>query len=259
MPGEPFHQLCDWRPDQVDTTLDIRRKNAPTATSIETKAQLLLATWLSPSFPIGAFSYSNGLETAIANGTIGEALAVEDWARLLIERGSGWSDTVLLAEAWRSASERDDTRLAEAAELAVAMAPSRERHLETINLGAAFLKAVMAGWPQVGLLCTSGAFAVGPAYPIAVGLAAGAHSVPLPATLALFLNAFAANLISVAVRLVPLGQSDGLSVLSALQPMIVATAECASESSLDDLGSAALLSDIASMRHETLYSRVFRS
>jgi len=222
------------------------------------RAQLLLATWLSPGFPVGAFSYSNGLETAIADGRIADAAALEDWVRLLVDNGSGWCDAVLLAEAWRATDERDEARLAAAAELAAAMAPSRERRMETLDLGAAFVKAVLAGWPsdlRQRLAGTGDPLA----YPVVVGAASAAHGIPLAPTLAQFLNAFAANLISVAVRLVPLGQTEGIGALSRLQPAILTAGERASVSTLDDLGSAALSSDIASMRHETLYSRVFRS
>jgi urease accessory protein len=223
------------------------------------RADLLLATWLSPTFPVGAFSYSHGLETAIADGRISGAAALEDWVGVLIEHGSGWCDAVLLAEAWHAASERDDARFAAVGDLAAAMAPSRERQAETINLGAAFLKAVLAGWPHELLHRLSGSDGDRLPYPVAVGAAAAAHGIPLTPTLGQFLNAFATNLISVAVRLVPLGQTDGLAALSRLQPMILATADRAAASTLDDLGSAAVSSDIASMRHETLYSRVFRS
>jgi urease accessory protein len=223
------------------------------------RARLLLATWLSPAFPVGAFSYSHGLETAIADGRIADAAALEDWVRLLVERGSGWCDAVLLAEAWRAAAARDDARFAGAAELAAAMSPSRERQAETHGLGTAFLKAVLAGWPNDSLLCLEKLSNGTLAYPVAVGAVAAAHDVPLAPALAQFLNAFAANLISVAVRLVPLGQTDGLGALSRLQPAILSTADRAAQSTLDDLGSAAVSSDIASMRHETLHSRVFRS
>jgi urease accessory protein len=232
--------------------------SSPAKTPLSEREQLLLATWLSPAFPIGAFSYSHGVESVIADGTIADASSLEDWIGFLIERGSGWCDAVLLAEAWRAVSAEDEERFAEVAELASALAPSRERQLETMNLGTAFLLAVSAGWPNK-LIDRFKGLDVPVAYPVAVGLAAAAHEIPLLSTLAGFLNSFAGNLISVAVRLVPLGQSEGLTVLARLQPLALATAERAVGSSLDDLGSAAILSDIASMRHETLHSRVFRS
>ncbi|MHA1560017.1 MAG: urease accessory protein UreF, partial [Alphaproteobacteria bacterium] len=217
---------------------------------------VVLSTWLSPAFPIGSFSYSHGLETAIVAGVIKDATTLHDWIGMTLEHGSGWCDAVFLAEAWRAGSAEDLGGLAKVAETAIAMAPAAERLLETRGLGAAFLEAVSAGWPHA-LLGQLAAIDPSPAYPIAVGAAAAAHNIPIDLTLAGFLYGFAANLISVAVRLVPLGQSNGLFVLSQLQPLILEMASRANHSSLDDLGSAAILSDFAAMRHETLQSRVF--
>lgn len=220
---------------------------------------LLLATWLSAAFPIGAFSYSHGLETAIAQGRLRTAEDVESWIAALLTDGSGWGDAVLLAEAWRAAGSGDLGRIRRAAELGVAMSPSAERQLETTALGEAFRKAVLAGWPSPALCHTLAAAGDAPPYPVAVGICAAAHELPLSDTLALSLNAFVSTLVSVSVRFAPLGQTAGLRIHAALQPLVVATAARAALSTLDDLGSAAILSDIASMRHETLYSRIYRS
>ncbi|MGD9737925.1 MAG: urease accessory protein UreF [Bauldia sp.] len=226
---------------------------------VHSRSALNLATWLSPAFPTGAFSYSHGLETAIADGRLRTPEEVEAWIAALLTNGSGWGDAVLLAEAWRAAADGDFGRIRRAAELGTAMSPSAERQRETTALGEAFLKAVMAGWPSSALSGAMAAAGEAMPYPVAVGVAAAAHDLPLGDTLALSLNAFVSTLVSVAVRLVPLGQSAGLRIQAALQPLILATAVRAERSTLDDLGSAAILSDIASMRHETLYSRVFRS
>ena len=219
-------------------------------TTMITDAQLLrLQTWLSPAFPVGAFGYSHGLETVIAAGTIARADTLGVWIAGLIEFGSGWTDAVLFAAAWRAAGE--PARLAEIAELAEALSPSLERRRESLGQGEAFL--IAAGtWGEPPL---NGAIA----YPVAVGAVCGAAGIPLQASLAAFLHAFAANLTSVAVRLVPLGQTQGVAVIAALEPLLLATAERAAASSLDSLGAATLLSDIASMRHETLASRIFIS
>lgn len=226
---------------------------------VHSRSALNLTTWLSPAFPTGAFSYSHGLETAIADGRLRTPEEVEAWIAALLTNGSGWNDAVLLAEAWRAASAADPDRITGVAELGTAMSPSAERQRETMALGEAFLKAVMAGWPSSALSGAMAAAGEAMPYPVAVGVAAAAHDLPLGDTLALSLNAFVSTLVSVAVRLVPLGQSAGLRIQAALQPLILATAARAERSTLDDLGSAAILSDIASMRHETLYSRVFRS
>src|SRR5450432_2279451 len=215
---------------------------------MSSEAHLLkLMTWLSPAFPVGAFSYSHGLETVIRDGTVADADTLSAWIAGLIEHGSGWTDAVLFKAAW----EADAAGLAEVAELAQALAPSLERRRETLGQGEAFLIAARAwGPPRL-----SGAVA----YPVAVGAIAAAANIPLETALTAWLHAFAANLVSAAVRAVPLGQTDGVAVIAELEPVILAAAARAAASSLDDLGSAALLSDIPAMRHETLGVRLFIS
>jgi urease accessory protein len=216
------------------------------------QTQLLrLLSWLSPAFPVGAFAYSHGLEQAINDGAVTDRAGLIDWLTDLLERGSGWNDAVLLAEAWRTA---DSDGCAGAAELAVAMAGSRERHMETTLQGEAFVAAV-AAWTPIG----RGNRQQDLPYPVAVGLAAARGGVGLDAALAAYLHAFTANLVQAALRLVPLGQGDGVATLAAMEPVILDRAARAALSTLDDLGGCAVLSDIASMKHEILYSRVFRS
>lgn len=228
------------------------RITATTMADAPASATLLrLMSWLSPAFPVGAFAYSHGLEQAIHAGTIKDRATLVDWLTDLLERGSGWNDAVLLAEAWRTADTDDGTA---AAELSEAMAGARERHLETTLQGAAFLEAVGA-WAPV---------APRPAgetvpYPIAAGLAAARHAIALGPALIAYLHAFASNLIQVAVRLVPLGQSQGVAALAAMEDVITNIARRAAGSTLDDLGSCTIVSEIMSMQHETLYSRMFRS
>jgi urease accessory protein len=218
-------------------------------------ALLRLLSWLSPAFPVGAFAYSHGLEQAIHNGLIRDRVALIDWLTDLLERGSGWNDAVLLAEAWRIASKGGDC--SEITELAEALAGSRERHLETTLQGEAFADAV-AAWDLSKSHQTLGRFDPH-AYPVAVAAAAVRHGIPLHDTLTAYLHAFASNLIQASVRLVPLGQRDGVAALAALDPVILAVAEKAGASSLDDLGSCTVISDIMAMQHESKYSRVFRS
>jgi urease accessory protein len=227
---------------------------------LATPALLKLMTFLSPAFPVGAFSYSHGVEWLIDRGDIRTADALASWIAELLARGSLWNDAVLFVSAYRGAHRAvqlgANAELLEVAELAEALAGSRERHVEAMAQGRAFLEAVAAAWPCaiVDSLAKEGA-----AYPVAVGAFAAAHDVALEAALPAYLNAFVANLVSVGVRLVPLGQSAGLQILASQHPLIATTAHRAEACSLDDLGSAAVLSDIASMRHETQYSRVFRT
>lgn len=216
-----------------------------------TEARLLrLLTWLSPAFPVGAFGYSHGLETAIREGAVTDARELSGWIAALLEHGSGWTDAVLARAAWTAVTAEDHTALDEIAELAEALAPSLERRREAMAQGEAFLTAV-AAWQPPPILNAP--------YSVAVGAAAGAAGIPLEPALTAWLHAFAANLVSVAVRAIPLGQSDAVAVIAGLEGVILRTATRASASTLDDLGAAAILSDIASMRHETLNGRLFVS
>jgi urease accessory protein len=213
-------------------------------------ALLRLLTWLSPAFPVGAFAYSHGLERAIHDGLIHDRPTLTEWLEDLGRHGSAWNDAVLLAQSWHTAP--GDSR--GIADLAEAMAGSRERHMETMLQGGAFLAAA-AAWPHPMLPEPDRDIP----YPVAVGLAARAHGVPLELALTAYLHAFAANLVQAALRLVPLGQKDGVAVMAALERPLIAIAARATRSTLDDLGSSTLMSDITAMQHETQYSRVFRS
>ncbi|HBK05823.1 MAG TPA: urease accessory protein UreF, partial [Acetobacteraceae bacterium] len=144
-----------------------------------------------------------------------------------------------------------DGRLTDLAELAYATASGRERQSESLDQGKAFMLAA-APW---GVPAAPERIP----YPVAVGLVAGAHLVPEDATAVAYVQAVASNLISAAVRLVPLGQTAGLRVLAALEPVIRATAAATKDATLDDLGGCAFRSDLAAMRHETQYTRLFRS
>lgn len=222
-------------------------------TMIENLSLLRLMTWLSPAFPVGAFSYSHGIEHAIDRGLIHDRQGLEDWLTDLIEQGSGWNDAVLFVQSHRLALSGDET-FAELSDLAEALAGSRERHMETMLQGEAFLSSARA-WPHPDLERLPRQIAS----PVAVGAVSAMHGIDLEAALCAYLHGFISNLIQGAVRLVPLGQRDGVAVLGALEDQILSCAAKASISSLDDLGTCSILSDIMAMRHETQYSRVFRS
>src|ERR1700737_4592752 len=225
----------------------------------EAAALYRLMTWLSPSFPVGAFSYSSGIEWAAEAGDIGDAASLRDWLAAMLAEGSGVFDGVFLAQAHRAASARDDGGLRDVAELAAAFVPSRERHLETSAQGRAFVDIARAAWNCDGLdqlISWCDGIIV---YPVAVGVVSAAHAIPLASTMHAFLHALTSHWISAGARLIPLGQTDSQRVLALLEPVVVATASRALDASLDDLGSATFRADLASMRHETQYTRLFRS
>lgn len=211
-----------------------------------------LMTWLSPAFPVGAFSYSHGLEHAVHDWLIVDAGTLADWIETLLIAGAGWNDSVLLAESWRRADAGGD--LQEIAELAEALAGSKERHMETMLQGEAFLTAA-AAWPHPVL----GHLPASCAYPVAVGAVAGAHGIAPADSLAAWLNAFANNLVQAAIRLSVIGQTGAVAVIAGLEDTCLRTARRAEQSTLDDLGSATMIAEITAMRHETQTTRLFRS
>ena len=231
-----------------------------TATRMTIDAGALpLLVWLSPAFPVGAFAYSHGLEWAVEAGDVRDAATLRNWISDLLAHGAARNDAVLLACAHRAAGAGDGAALAETAELALALQPSRERRLEAGGQGTAFLSMARAAWPCAALDHLAALAEGDVAYPVAVGVAAAGNGVPLAATLDAFELAFVANQVSAAVRLGPIGQTDGQRVIAALVPAVRATAASARAATLDDLGGAAFRSDLASMRHETQYTRLFRS
>jgi urease accessory protein len=228
-------------------------------TEAEGAALYRLMTWLSPAFPVGAFSYSSGIEWAVEAGDITDAASLRDWLAAMLSGGSGLCDAVFLAQAHRAASAQDEVSLREIAELAAAFVPSRERQLETSTQGRAFIEIARSAWACDGLDGMVAACGSSMVYPVAVGLVSAGHAVPLEPTLHAFLHAVVSNWISAGARLVPLGQTDSQRILAGLEADVAATAKRALDASLDDLGSATFRADLAGMRHETQYTRLFRS
>lgn len=218
-----------------------------------------LMIWLSPAFPVGAFAYSHGLEWAFEAGDLHDAASLRDWLDALVSHGSLRNDLILFAVAYRAVRRGEDAALREAAELGLALAGSAERRLETVTQGNAFVAALQAAWPCAAVERLPDIWSQDVAYPIAVALAAAGHDLPLPTSLEAYGLAFVANLVSAAVRLGVVGQTDGQRITAALVPALHDAAEAAGSATLDDLGSCAFRSDIASLRHETQYSRLFRS
>lgn len=218
-----------------------------------------LQTWFSPSFPVGAFSYSHGLEWVVETGEIKDVNSLVDWVEGVMRYGSGRADAILLCAAWRATKTLAWSELREIADLAAALQPTSERRLESLGQGTAFHTAIMAAWPNTVLEQFRKACPDELAVPVAVGAAGAAHDLPLNALLIAFLQGFCANLISAGVRLIPLGQSDGLRVTSRLEPVVADISQQAMNCGIEDIGSSTILTDIASMCHELQYTRLFRS
>ena len=217
-----------------------------------------LTSWLSPSFPVGAYAYSHGLEHAVESGAVAATPGLQDWLRDILLHGSCQVDGVLFRNAWKAARNRDASRLRELAEIAAAFRGTRELSLESAAQGEAFLDAVKRAWtagPPV--LFTDGDARV--SYCVAVGSVCGAHGIPLGPALQTYIQAFAANLVSAGVRLIPLGQSDGQNVLARLEPVVLEAARRCMATELEDMGTMTPMVDWSSMMHETQHTRLFRS
>ncbi len=215
-----------------------------TFTIMRTDQLLTLVQWLSPSYPVGAFSYSHGLEWAVDARQVTDRETLKAWLETVLRHGAGQSDALFLCAAYGV----DDATEVDA--IARAFAPSAERLRETVLQGEAFCRATRDIW---------GVDMPAMIYPVAVGHAARVHGLPLDQTLQVFLHAFISNLAAAGMRLVPLGQTDGQIVIKTLAATCIDVADRAMDGSLEDLSSTAFLSDIASMKHETQYSRIFRT
>ncbi|AUQ55991.1 urease accessory protein UreF [Phaeobacter inhibens] len=218
-----------------------------------TDAQLLtLAQWFSPGYPVGAFSYSHGLEWAMTADAVSTAAELKDWIATVLRDGSGWSDALFLTAAYHAPNTDAVTQIDAQCR---AYAPSLERLRETDLQGAAFCQITRSVW----LKTDQNGIPAKLTYPVAVGFAAICCSMPLQATIALYLQAFAANLVAAGQRLAPIGQSEAQACLHALAPLCQDIAEQTNEGDLGQLSSTSFLVDIAAMKHETQHSRIFRT
>ena len=218
-----------------------------------------LTVWLSPAFPVGAFAYSHGLEWAAEKVWVRDRATLSDWLRDLLEHGAPHNDLILLAASARAMVCRDWSDIASTNELALALQPAAERHLETVAQGNAFLQAINAAWVFPDSARATQVLAPDAAYPVVVGVVCAAHGIATPAALSAFALAFVSNQVSAAIRLSIIGQTDGQRVIAELMPVIAVTAARAAQSTLDDLGGCALRADVAALAHETQYTRLFRS
>jgi urease accessory protein len=219
-----------------------------------------LLAWLSPAYPIGAFSYSHGIETAVEEGFIKDRAGLVAWLESVLLGGTGAVDGALFVAAWRAATATDWRAFDAIAERATAWRGTSEMALESRQQGGSFLSITRNAWPHPALDAAHERLAGELALPVAVALASAAHGIALDQALGGYLHAFTANLISAALRTVPLGQSDGQLALAALEPAVdAATRRAIVVDSLDDVGTSTPLLDWCSLKHETQYTRLFRS
>ncbi|MEE1658287.1 urease accessory protein UreF [Microvirga sp. CF3062] len=216
---------------------------------------LPLFAWLSPSYPVGCYAYSHTLEWAVEAGDVRNEETLIAWLIDQMTLGFGRNDALLLSHAYRAVEAEDEAALTTVNELALALSPSAELYLETSQQGRSFLDATLAAWPAPGLPALEGEVA----FPVAIGMAAAAHDVPLPLTLSAYLFGLVQTLVSAAIRLAPIGQTAGIRVCATLAKTVQEVAQEAKGLSLDDVGGATFRADLGSFHHENQYTRLFRS
>jgi urease accessory protein len=225
-------------------------------------ALLRLQSWLSSTFPVGSYSYSHGLEWAVEAGYVDDCKSLVDWLEADLRYGSGRNEAIFFSEAWRCAAEDNRAKLLEVAELAAAFRGTAEFALESSQQGAACLMTLNQVWSDPLLVWLSETFRerqVQPAIAVVLGVRSARQDLPLWLSLPAFLQSYTANLVSAGVRLIPLGQTDGQLAIAALEETVLLAGEQAEKATIEDLGSAGFMVDLASMSHETQYTRLFRS
>jgi urease accessory protein len=226
------------------------------------RSLIRLQSWLSPAFPIGSYSYSHGLESAIESRQIQDRRSLVDWLDADLRYGSTRNDAIFFSEAWRCAAAGHRTQLVEIAELSAAFRGTSEFALEASQQGTSCLGTLREVWPDPAIDWLSEVLrlrCIQPVLPVVVAVRSASEGLPAGVALRAFLHGFVGNLVTAGVRLIPLGQTDGQRAIAELEDAVLDASERAMTATIDDLGSAALMVDLASMSHETQYTRLFRS
>lgn len=233
--------VAPWR-ITTDQTMNDSHKSDPL-----TLSYLTLTQWFSPSFPLGSFAYSHGLEVAISEGKVTCATTLESWLKMTLMRGAGRVDSAILSLVLSGENAED------MADFARAIAGTKERWEETFEQGRAFARTLNT------MQDTRFSSLPNAALPVVVGLAARGLEMPKKTVISLYLSSFTSNLVSAAVRFVPLGQSEGQKTLAALHPVIETVANAALNATFEDLTTSSFAADLDAARHEDMEVRIFKS
>jgi urease accessory protein len=225
-------------------------------------ALLRLQSWLSPAFPTGSYSYSHGLEWAVEAGYIKDRETLVDWLEADLCYGSVRNEAIFFCEAWCSARDNDFAKLLEIAELAAAFRGTSEFALESSQQASACRATLRRVWPN-RLLDSLSQLLLEREVPFVLSVILGVRSaredVPISLALPAFLQSYVANSVTAGVRLIPLGQTDGQLAIAELEEAVLKVSARARNATMEDLGSAAFMVDLASVAHQTQYTRLFRS
>jgi urease accessory protein len=252
----------------IPTTTTIRMKDTitamTTATAIRTDvpataldaASLLDLIWLaSPALPVGGFSYSEGLEAAVEWAGVKDEASAALWLVDQLHLTFARADLAVLAQAVPAWRANDRERLTHLTAWVLATRESAELRLQTEQMGRSFVE-----WLKLRHADAASCFAGLPAtYPVAFAFAVSRTGAPVRDAALAFAFGWAENMVAAAVRAVPLGQSAGQRILARLAADIPAAVDTAIALADDARQAFSPRLAILSARHETQYSRLFRS
>jgi urease accessory protein len=219
-----------------------------------------LMAWFSPGFPVGGFAYSHGLETAIDNRIIDNKSSLTEWLKGALFFGSPNNDAIILKEIYEATIREDYKALKDVSSLALTLNVAQELTDESIVQGNAFWRIIKTAWPHSDFISIQKQLPKNTiVYPVAVAIAAAKHNIPVLASLLAYLQAFVMNGVSAGIRLGLIGQTDGQVIIKELQSSVFKSANQSIVSSIDSLGTATLMIDLMSIKHETQTTRLFRS
>ena len=202
----------------------------------------ILHTWFSPSFPIGSYSFSHGLESMIENKLIKDKQEINDYIKSILYHGTCKNEIILIKFAYKGLELND---------FALSLCSSKERKIETLAMGNNFRKILKDSW-QYELPENT-------AYPVAIGIAANFFKLPLKLTVISFLQSFISNLINICVKHIPIGQKIGQDCLINSFALIREVVKKNESCTLDDIGGICFNSDIHSIKHENLKTRIYKT
>ena len=213
---------------------------------------LKLLTWNNQSFPIGSYCFSSGLEFAVESKLIQSGKDLQYWLNDLLKYGSLYSDALILLEAWKLASKKENNKINDLNNFAVSLNQSNEKYIENYEQGKSFIKITEDAWNHKYISKKL-------VYPIAYAVAAVQENINMEDVLICYLHSSLCNLLAAGIKLIPLGQTEGQKIQIALNTYIEEEYKNILKKNFNDIGNCGWVNDIISMKHENQFTRTFRT
>jgi urease accessory protein len=211
----------------------------------------------SPALPVGAYSYSEGLEMLIENGTITNVENLQYWLKSELVYGSIRLDVAVMVRGFHAVQLGDLEALKRWNLWLSAARDTEELRAASWQMGRSLMQLLGKLEPEI--LPVVNAVGYPGNYAIAFAIACAHWDINIQAALLAYLHSWANNLITAGIKLIPLGQTAGQELLMGLQPLLTSTVGEILTMADDDLGCCNWGLSLASMQHETQYTRLFRS